>query len=179
MLLACYNATTDALRIGALARGSDPTNQPLILEIVLRDLAVMHRMSYEELKPLATAHHFHDWSRDEFTGGGWGEFAPGQFAQFLTSMQIPAAGGNLFFAGDFTCISHGWIVAALNSAHRAVALMLLREKDEKTLTRLFERWGQVDGHDKKSLQALLDRTLGGVIEGGVIAGGVIEPLIPG
>lgn len=147
VLLACYNSSTDAMRIGALARGNDPTNQTLILDVVLHDLALMHNKSYKTLRDLVVAHHFHDWSRNEFTVGAWGDFAPGQFSNFFTSLQVPAAGGNLFFAGELTSIYHGWVVAALNSAHRAVFLMLLKEKEYTLLYELIEKWGHLSEHD--------------------------------
>lgn len=163
VLLACYNASTDAVRIGSLARGNDPTNQPLILEVVLQDLAVMHEIPYCTLRNLVVAHHFHDWRSYEFTGGAWGEFGPGQFAHFLTCLQIPASRGNLFFAGELTCINHGWIVSALHSAHRAVALMLKREGENEKFAKMVELWGTVDGHDDRSLKQLLGSTFGGIL----------------
>lgn len=147
VLLACYNSSTDATRLGALARGSDPTNQQLILDVVLHDLALMHDKPYTMLRDLVVAHHFHDWSRNEFSVGAWGDFAPGQFSNFFTSLQVPAAGGNLFFAGELTSIYHGWIVASLNSAHRAVYLMLLKEKKYDLLEKMTARWGNLTEHD--------------------------------
>lgn len=147
VLLACYNNSTDATRLGALARGNDPTNQKLILDVVLHDLALMHSIEYRTLRDLVVAHHFHDWSRDEFTVGSWGNFGPGQFSNFFSSLQVPAAGGNLLFAGELTSIYHGWIVASLNSAHRAVYLMLLKEGEYGLLDKLTEKWGNLTEHD--------------------------------
>lgn len=150
VLLACYNSSTDAARLGALARGQDPTNQPLILDVVLHDLALMHNIAYKTLRDLVVAHHFHNWGHNEFTAGAVGDFAPGQFSSFFTSLQVPAAGGNLFFAGELTSVYHGWIVAALNSAHRAVFLMLLKEKQWDLLKTLIEKWGNLSELDNPS-----------------------------
>lgn len=150
VLLACYNLSTDATRLGALARGNDPTNQKLILNVVLHDLALMHMIPYKTLRDLVVAHHFHDWSRSEFSVGAFGDFAPGQFSNFFTCLQVPAAGGNLFFAGELTSIYHGWIVAALNSAHRAVYLMLLKEEKYDLLKKMTDRWGDLTEHDVPS-----------------------------
>lgn len=150
VLLACYNLSTDATRLGALARGNDPTNQKLILNVVLHDLALMHMIPYKTLRDLVVAHHFHDWSRSEFSVGAFGDFAPGQFSNFFTCRQVPAAGGNLFFAGELTSIYHGWIVAALNSAHRAVYLMLLKEEKYDLLKKMTDRWGDLTEHDVPS-----------------------------
>lgn len=150
VLLACYNNSTDATRLGALTRGNDPTNQKLILDVVLHDLALMHSMEYRTLRDMVVAHHFHDWSRNEFTVGSWGNFGPGQFSNFFSSLQVPAAGGNLIFAGELSSIYHGWIVAALNSAHRAVYLMLLKEGEYGLLKDLREKWGNLTEHDTSS-----------------------------
>lgn len=147
VLLACYNSSEDAMHIGGLAHGNDPTNQTLILNVVLHDLALMHNISYKTLRDLVVAHHFYDWSQNEFAGGAWIDFAPGQFSNFFTSLQVPAAGGNLFFAGELTSIYHGWVVGALSSAHRAVFLMLLKEKQYKLLNVLVEKWGHLTEHD--------------------------------
>lgn len=147
VLLACYNSSTDATRLGALARGSDPTNQKLVLDVVLHDLALMHGIAYKKLRDWVVAHHFHDWSRHEFSVGAWGDFAPGQFTNYFTSLQVPAAGGNLYFAGELTSMYHGWIVAALNSAHRAVYLLLLKEKQYELLDQMTAKWGELTEHD--------------------------------
>lgn len=124
VLLACYNSSGDATRLGGFIQEGGPRNQKLILDIVLHDLALMHEIEYEELIELVVDHHFYDWSRDEFTAGAWGSFEPGQFGNFFGCLQLPAAGGNLLFAGELSSIYHGWIVAALNSAYKAVHLML-------------------------------------------------------
>lgn len=155
VLLACYNNSTDATRLGALARGNDPTDQKLILDVVLHDLALMHPIDYWTLKDLVVAHHFHDWSRNEFTVGSWGNFGPGQFSNFFSSLQVPAAGGNLLFAGELTSIYHGWVVASLNSAHRAVYMMLLKEKEYGLLARLTDKWGNLTEHDIPSALAFV------------------------
>jgi hypothetical protein len=124
VLLACYNWAQDAQRLGNLIQGSDPTDQPALISVILADLAAMHDMDEQALRKLMIEYHVHDWFRDERIGGAFGMFGPGQFATFFAQIQRPAAGGRLFFAGELTSIYHGWIVASLNSARRAVGDML-------------------------------------------------------
>lgn len=141
VLLACNNASTDAAHLGSFARGNDPTKQDLILDIVLHDLALLHDEPFEKLRGLVVSHHYHDWSRSEFTCGAWGQFGPGQFSTFFGPMQQPAARGNLFFSGELTSIYHGWVVGSLKSAYRSVNQMLWKEGHGLLLIELQEKWG--------------------------------------
>ena len=127
VLLACYNWSQDAARLGGLWQGSDPTKQNAIVSTIIADLAIMHKMTESELWALVDSHHVHDWYRDEFTRGAYGFFGPGQFSSLFGQIQRPAAVGRLFVAGEITSIYHGWVVAALNSSFRAVHQMLLAE----------------------------------------------------
>lgn len=141
VLLACYNSSMDAARLGGFARGTDPTNQQLILDVILHDLALMHKQEYKTLRGLVISHHFHDWSKYEFTSGAWGEFGPSQFTTFFGLLHQPAAAGHLFFAGELTSIYHGWIVASLRSARRAVREMLWKEGQGLLIQQLDAEWG--------------------------------------
>jgi monoamine oxidase len=141
VLLACYNWSVDAARIGSLSRGSDPTKQERILDVIIQDLAIMHNLDPVDLHSWVDSYHFHDWYRDEFTTGAFGMFGPGQFATLFSYLQMPAAGGNLFFVGELTSIYHGWIVAALNSAYRGVHQMLVKEGEEELRLQLEKEWG--------------------------------------
>lgn len=141
VLLASYNASMDAARLGGHAAGGDPKKQQRILDIVLHDLAEMHNIPYGTLQGWVVSHHFHDWSHDGITCGGWGEFGPGQFTALFTPMQQPAAGGRLFFAGELTSIYHGWIVAALKSAYRSVYQMLWLTGQGGLLNEMVDIWG--------------------------------------
>lgn len=147
VLLACYNSSMDAARLGGFARGTDPTNQQLILDVILQDLAVMHNQSYETLRGLVISHHFHDWSKYEFTSGAWGEFGPTQFTAFFGLLHQPAAVGRLVFAGELTSIYHGWIVAALKSARRAVREIFWKEGQGLLIKQLDAEWGSDPEHD--------------------------------
>jgi hypothetical protein len=165
VLLACYNWAQDAARLGVLIQGSDPTDQEAVLSVVLSDLAAMHRgekgtgITEESLRNMVVKYHVHDWYNNELTGGAFGMFGPGQFATFFQELQTPAANFRLFIAGELTSIYHGWVVASLNSARRAVEDMLLCRKtkqqakagDEDVIDflrkKLEKNWGKVDPSD--------------------------------
>lgn len=149
VLLACYNSSMDAARLGGFVRGDDPTNQQLVLDIVLHDLAAMHEEPFEKLRGLVLSHHLHNWGYYKFTSGAWGEFGPGQFATLFGALRLPAAHGNLYFAGELTSIYHGWIVAALKSAYRAVLQMLWKEGQLELILKLEDEWGY-DGEDTRN-----------------------------
>lgn len=125
VLLACYNWAQDAARLGNLSSGSDPEKQEAIYRVVIADLAIMHNIPEETLIKDTVKYHVHDWYRDEFTGGAFGMFGPGQFSSLFGRIQRPASKGHLFMAGEITSIYHGWIVASLNSAIRAIDQMLM------------------------------------------------------
>lgn len=158
VLLACYNSSMDAARLGGFVRGNDPTNQKLVLDIVLHDLAAMHNESFDKLRGLVLSHHFHDWGHDEYTAGSWGEFGPGQFATLFGALRLPAAHGNLVFAGELTSIYHGWIVAALKSAYRAVLQILWKEGQGDLIEKLEMEWGYDAEDDRNTIDWLV--TLG-------------------
>ncbi|KAF8533039.1 hypothetical protein BDD12DRAFT_763344, partial [Trichophaea hybrida] len=120
VLLACYNWSEDAARIGSLSDAE-------ALSVILADLAVMHSISETELRQMVLSYHVHNWYHDDLTNGAFGFFGPGMYSSLFGRLQRPAAGGNLFFAGEITSIYHGWIVASLNSARRAVYQMLLSQ----------------------------------------------------
>ncbi|KAI5777520.1 hypothetical protein EDC01DRAFT_732412 [Geopyxis carbonaria] len=168
VLLACYNWAQDAARLGHLAQGSDPTNQQAVLDVVLADLAAMHTSTaddaaalLQDLRTWEDGYHVHDWYHYEHTGGAFGMFGAGQFAALFPYLRQPAADGRLFFAGELTSIYHGWIVASLNSARRAVDEMLLaraqyegdRAKQQLLLdmrAELAEAWMELAESDKGS-----------------------------
>jgi monoamine oxidase len=127
VLMACYNWGQDASRLGGLSQGSDKAKQDAIFDAVMADLAIMHNYPEATLRSLVVSYHVHDWNRDPLVNGHFSFLGPGQFSSFFGQIQRPAARGRLFFAGEITSIYHGWIVAALNSAYRAILQMLLCE----------------------------------------------------
>jgi len=127
VLIACYNWGQDASRLGGLSQGSGEAKEEAIFDVVMADIAVMHNYPEAELRNLVVSYHVHDWNRDSLVNGHFCFLGPGQFSSFFGQIQRPAGGGRLFFAGEMTSIYHGWIVAALNSAYRAIHQMLLCE----------------------------------------------------
>jgi monoamine oxidase len=57
------------------------------------------------------------WHQQDWIGGGWSAYAPGQIDLYLAT-QTPE--GNILFAGDHTSLEPGWIQGAFHSAHRVI-----------------------------------------------------------
>ncbi|KAI5785440.1 hypothetical protein FPQ18DRAFT_264878 [Pyronema domesticum] len=123
VLLACYNWSEDAARIGSLSEEE-------AVDCILEDLAVMHKMTKTELRDMMMSYHVHNWYHDELTNGAFGFFGPGMFSTLFGRLQRPAAGGKLVIAGEATSIFHGWIVASLNSSRRAIGQILSTQEME-------------------------------------------------
>ena len=59
------------------------------------------------------------WHDDEFAGGAFALFDPGQ--QTLLQEAIVAPEGRMFFAGEHTSLTHAWIQGAIESGLRAAS----------------------------------------------------------
>lgn len=68
-ILVSYTWGQDALRQGALVRGHNSGAEGILLNLILEDLAAMHRISYDYLRGSVKAFHAWDWYRDEFSVG--------------------------------------------------------------------------------------------------------------
>lgn len=146
VLMACYNYGQDATRLGGLSRDSEKKYEEAIFDAVMVDLAILHQYPEGELHKLVIDYHVHNWNMDELTKGHFALLGPGQFSSFFAQLQRPAANGKLFFAGEVTSIHHGWIVAALNSAYRAIHQMLS-----------CERYRELEDSKRRYLESLIGR----------------------
>ena len=67
--------------------------------------------------------------------GAYGKFGPGQFSNLYSALLCPTADSRFHFVGEAVSAHHGWIVGALDSAHRAVINFLrrfdLKEAEDK------------------------------------------------
>ncbi|KAG8975278.1 hypothetical protein FRC05_006221 [Tulasnella sp. 425] len=107
-----FVTTMDALRLGSMiSAGGALKNQ--VKDLVLRDLSRIHNVSYDFL--------FEQYE-DHF--GAFAFFGPGEFSTIYKSLNRPAAGGRLHFAGEALSTRHAWVVGALDSAWRAVKEVL-------------------------------------------------------
>jgi monoamine oxidase len=57
------------------------------------------------------------WRHDEFAGGAFAAFNPGQYGRLHTASQAPE--GRVHFAGEHTSLDHGWIQGAIVAGLRA------------------------------------------------------------
>jgi monoamine oxidase len=108
VMLASYTWSEDAQRWGSLS----PADR---VEQALEDIAQIHPQVIDEFEVGAT----HMWHQDEFAGGAFALFDPGQ--QTLLYREIIAPEGRIYFAGEHTSLAHAWIQGAIESGLRAAS----------------------------------------------------------
>ena len=106
IILASYTWSEDAQRWGSL-KPDDRIIQ------ALDDVAEIHPQIIKEFE-VGTSWMWHD---DEFAGGAFALFDPGQ--QTLLYEEIVKPEGRIHFAGEHTSLHHAWIQGALESGLRA------------------------------------------------------------
>jgi monoamine oxidase len=106
ILLASYTWSEDAQRWGSLSP------EERIIQ-ALENVACIHPQIREEFE-VGTSKMWHD---DEFAGGAFALFDPGQ--QSLLYEHIIAPEGRIDFAGEHTSLCHAWIQGAIESGLRA------------------------------------------------------------
>jgi monoamine oxidase len=105
ILLASYTWSEDAQRWGSLSP------QERIVQ-ALENVAVIHPQIVEEFEVGAS----HMWHDDEFAGGAFALFDPGQ--QTLLHDEIIKPEGRIHFAGEHASLYHAWIQGAFESGLR-------------------------------------------------------------
>jgi len=106
IILASYTWSEDAQRWGSL-KPDDRIIQ------ALDDVAEIHPQITKEFE-VGTSWMWHD---DEFAGGAFALFDPGQ--QTLLHEEIVKPDGRIHFAGEHTSLHHAWIQGAIESGLRA------------------------------------------------------------
>jgi monoamine oxidase len=106
VMLASYTWSEDAQRWGSLS----PSDR---ISEALEDVAQIHPQVTTEFEVGAS----HMWHDDEFAGGAFALFDPGQ--QTLLQPAIVAPEGRIHFAGEHTSLAHAWIQGAIESGLRA------------------------------------------------------------
>jgi monoamine oxidase len=106
VLLASYTWAEDAQRWGSLSPGDRVVQ-------ALENLACIHPKIVEEFEVGASKM----WHDDEFAGGAFALFDPGQ--QSLLHDYIVCPEGRVYFAGEHTSLCHAWIQGAIESGLRA------------------------------------------------------------
>jgi monoamine oxidase len=105
VILASYTWSEDAQRWGSLS----PEDR---IQQALEDVAKIHPQVVEEFEVGASWM----WHDDEFAGGAFALFDPGQ--QSLLHEQIIAPEGRIHFAGEHASLYHAWIQGAIESGLR-------------------------------------------------------------
>ncbi|NWU94028.1 OXLA oxidase, partial [Upupa epops] len=111
-LLASYTLADDSEFFLAL-----PDEQ--IWDVVLGDLAAIHKMEKKELARICNRYVVKKWQLDELSQGAFAAFTPYQFTDFAAPLF--RSEGRLHFAGEHTAQPHGWIDTAIKSAIRAAS----------------------------------------------------------
>ena len=106
VVLASYTWSEDAQRWGSLS----PADR---LAQALENLARIHPQAVDEFEVGASKM----WHDDEFAGGAFALFDPGQ--QTLLHRHIIAPEGRIHFAGEHASLAHAWIQGAIESGLRA------------------------------------------------------------
>lgn len=108
VLLASYTWSEDANRWGSLGPEERITQ-------ALENVAVIHPQILDEFEFGTTKM----WHHDEFAGGAFALFDPGQ--QTLLHEAIIAPEGRIHFAGEHASLTHAWIQGAIESGLRAAS----------------------------------------------------------
>ncbi len=108
VMLASYTWGEDAQRWGSLSPGERITQ-------ALEDVSRLHPQATEEFEVGASKM----WHDDEFAGGAFALFDPGQ--QTLLYDAIVAPEGRVHFAGEHASLAHAWIQGAIESGLRVAS----------------------------------------------------------
>ncbi|HEY7106252.1 MAG TPA: flavin monoamine oxidase family protein [Acidimicrobiia bacterium] len=117
VMLASYTWGEDAQRWGSLS----PEDR--ILQ-ALEDVSRIHPQALDEFEVGASKM----WHDDEFAGGAFALFDPGQ--QTLLYDAIVAPEGRIHFAGEHASLAHAWIQGAIESGIRAAREVHARARSE-------------------------------------------------
>lgn len=109
-MIAAYNGMQDSQRLGGLMKGHNTPEERVMLDLVMRNLAQLHRVDVDYLWSEYEDYYPWDFNRDEFQLGAFCQFGPGQFKYTYPYMTQPASSKQrLHFAGDATSTFHGCV----------------------------------------------------------------------
>ena len=106
VMLASYTWAQDAERWGSLSEHKR-------IEQALEDVAQIHPQIVEAFEGGVS----HFWHNDEFAGGAFALFLPGQLRRLHAHINTPE--GRIYFAGEHVSRYHAWIEGAIESGLRA------------------------------------------------------------
>lgn len=117
VLLTSYTWSGDAERWGSLS----PDDR---IVQALENLQLLHPQAPAEFEVGAS----HVWHADEFAGGAFALFEPGQQTRLHNLTKQPE--GRIHFAGEHTSLMHAWIQGAIESGLRAACEIHTRSQTE-------------------------------------------------
>ncbi|KIK52442.1 hypothetical protein GYMLUDRAFT_180149 [Collybiopsis luxurians FD-317 M1] len=131
VLMVTYNWNQDASRFGSLIINPDwseqldpdrtrPRSEKQLLDLIYKDLAVLHGVSIDQLRGDTLDYHVFDWYHNPYTMGAYAHFGPGQYSTLWPDIVQPAGYGRFHFAGELASANHAWVAGALDSAVRVV-----------------------------------------------------------
>ncbi|KAG5643876.1 hypothetical protein DXG03_009506 [Asterophora parasitica] len=157
-MIASYNGMQDSQRLGGLMKGRGTPEEKILLDLVMRDLAVLHNYPLDKLWEQYEDYYPWDFYRDQFQLGAFCQFGPGQFKDTYPQLTQPASRQQrLHFAGDATSTFHGWVAGALNSGWRSVLGLLQNHPEinpkpsENIIDKFKNLWGPSEEWDPKDL----------------------------
>ncbi|KAH1182649.1 hypothetical protein KIL84_004141 [Mauremys mutica] len=89
------------------------------IDVVLEDLAEIHKVSKEDLQFICNKHVIQRWNLDKHSMGAFASITPYQFVDY--SGPLFQNEGRVHFAGEHTAQPHAWIDTAMKSAVRAAS----------------------------------------------------------
>ncbi|KAH6906827.1 L-amino acid oxidase [Coprinopsis sp. MPI-PUGE-AT-0042] len=165
-MIVAYSGMQDSQRLGGLMKGRGTPEEKTMLDLVMRDLAAVHKIDVKELWDEFEDYFPWDFYRDEFqlgsnirALGAFCQFSPGQFEHVYPHVCQPGSKQQRFyFAGDACSTFHGWVAGALNSAWRSVFQMLMAHPElnpnpgEDIIAKFKAEWGDSEEWDQRDLE---------------------------
>ncbi|XP_067320872.1 L-amino-acid oxidase-like [Anolis sagrei] len=96
-----------------------PLSQEKLVEIVMDDLAKIHRISKQYLQSICRKNVVQKWALDQYSVGAFSAFTPYQFTHYANVLSQNE--DRIYFAGDHTTHPHAWIDSAMKSAIKAAS----------------------------------------------------------
>ncbi len=112
VLLASYNFTQDAIRLGNM-------NDERRLKEVKNQISKVHGLSSKYIDSIVYDFKSIQWYNEESFKGAFCYFTPEQRKLFAYEMSLPEYNGKLVFAGEHISPNHGWMQGALNTGMKA------------------------------------------------------------
>ncbi|KAM9299326.1 uncharacterized protein PAF06_016378 [Gastrophryne carolinensis] len=94
-----------------------PLSDEKCVNVVLQDLAAIHKRPVEELRAICPKAVVKKWTLDQYSMGAFAQFVPYQFGDLFEHLSSPE--GRLFFAGEHATAPHGWMDSAIKSGTKA------------------------------------------------------------